>query len=288
VSVVKVVDDAWLAEVGIDRDVYSAMKNSLYPGAKDESIKMVVAYCRAAKLDPLQKPVHIVPMSVKDAVTSQYAFRDVIMPGIGLYRIQAERSGSYAGVGEPEFGPDVTEMLGGISVTYPKYCKVVVKKIVQGQICEFTGIEFWKENYASKGKDSTAPNAMWAKRPKGQLAKCAEAQALRKGWPEIGQQPTAEEMEGKSFDIDGPEEPAISAASSRVASQKERIKQKQMEAQKPPTQLLSEVLEKIDLSESKKELDSVAVMADGLSEDEKIVARKAFKEKSLEATKEPS
>jgi hypothetical protein len=28
---------------------------------------------------------------------------------------------------------------------------------------------------------------------------CTEAQALRKGWPEIGNEPTAEEMEGKTF-----------------------------------------------------------------------------------------
>ena len=30
----------------------------------------------------------------------------------------------------------------------------------------------------------------------------AEAQALRKAWPEIGQQPTAEEMEGKTLEVD--------------------------------------------------------------------------------------
>jgi len=49
----------------IDQHIWSALKNSLYTGARDESIKMVLDYCKAAKLDPMQKPVHIVPMSVK-------------------------------------------------------------------------------------------------------------------------------------------------------------------------------------------------------------------------------
>lgn len=46
---------------------------------------------------------------------------------------------------------------------------------------------------------------MWKKRGRGQLAKCAEAQALRKGFPEVGNQPTADEMEGKTLDM-GPAE----------------------------------------------------------------------------------
>jgi phage recombination protein Bet len=181
---------------GIDDSTWSALKNSLYTGAKDESIKMVIDYCKAGKLDPLQKPVHIVPMSVKDAATGKYSYKDIIMAGIGLYRIQAARSGKYAGVSEPEYGEDVTETLCGSEVTYPKWCKVTVKKIVDGTIVEFAAKEYWLENYASN--KSNAPNAMWAKRPYGQLAKCAEAQALRKAFPEfVSQQPTAEEMEGK-------------------------------------------------------------------------------------------
>ena len=157
---------------------------------------MVIEYCKACKLDPMQKPVHIVPMWDKNTKS----MKDTIMPGISLYRIQAACSNKYAGVSEPEHGDIVDTTLGGVKILYPEWCKVTVKKLVGNNIVEFTAKEYWLENYATARKDSTAPNAMWLKRPFGQLAKCTEAQALRKAFPEIiTQQPTAEEMEGKSF-----------------------------------------------------------------------------------------
>lgn len=181
-------------------ELMKVLRNSLYPGAQDESIKMAVGYCKAAGLDIMQKPVHLVP--IWDSKAQQ--MRDVVMPGIGLYRTQAARSGAYAGVTEPEFGPDVAEKLGGVEITYPAWCRVTVKRrLGDGTVAEFTAREFWKENYAVKGgkEKSIAPNAMWTKRPYGQLAKVAEAQALRKAFPEFGSQPTAEEFEGKEIDM---------------------------------------------------------------------------------------
>jgi len=73
-----------------------------------------------------------------------------------------------------------------------------------GTVAEFTSREFWLENYATKGgaEKSLAPNAMWTKRPRGQIAKCASAQALRIAFPEIASQPTADEMEGKQLHPD--------------------------------------------------------------------------------------
>lgn len=178
-------------------ELIQVLQNSLYPGAALQSIKMVMGYCKASSLDPMQKPVHIVPMW--DAKAGQ--MRDVIMPGIGLYRTQAARSGC-AGVSEPEFGPDATEEIGGQRITFPQWCRVTVKRrLATGEVVDFTAKEFWKENYSVKGgKDkSVAPNAMWTKRPYGQIAKCAEAQALRKAFPEIGSEPTADEMMGKTI-----------------------------------------------------------------------------------------
>ena len=56
-------------------ELTNVLRSSLYPGASPESIKMVLGYCRAAGLDPMQKPVHIVPMwdgkarQMRDVVT---------------------------------------------------------------------------------------------------------------------------------------------------------------------------------------------------------------------------
>jgi phage recombination protein Bet len=206
-----------------DDQLLSVMRDTLYPGARMESVQMVLSYCRARGLDPMKKPVHIVPMWMDGGM------RDVVLPGITSYRIDAARTGEYDGKSEPEFGPDMTRTFKGKvkrsgswedvaeTVTFPAWCKITVMR--RGKA--FHAKEYWLENYATQGK-SEVPNAMWAKRPYGQLAKCAEAQALRMAFPEeVGGQNTAEEMEGKSYGVEPeprnvvgvvvPDQPAIAA-----------------------------------------------------------------------------
>ena len=189
-----------------DAELIQVLESSFYPGAEPQSIQLVLGYCRAAGLDPMQRPVHIVPMWD----TKRNGYRDVVMPGIGLYRTGAARTGQYAGIGDPEFGPDVTERIGGVEITYPQWARVTVKRaLANGSVVEFSAREFWRECYASKGgkEKSPAPNAMWSKRPFGMLAKCAEAQALRKAFPELGNAPTAEEMIGQAMELEGEAQP---------------------------------------------------------------------------------
>lgn len=233
-----IVTDDWR---GNRAEAIRVLQSSLYPGAKDASVEMVLAYCEVAKLDPMKKPVHIVPMSVKSGRKDQsgkdiYENVDVIMPGIGLYRIQAARTGQYAGLEKPVFGPTQvlkfrrkeTEWTNGQKserwiddqIEYPEWCEVVVHRIVGGVRCAFVAVEYWIENYATDGRYSDAPNSMWARRTRGQLAKCAEAQALRKGFPEVGSQPTAEEMEGRTFEVNE-QRPAVIAATGQQSTPSE-------------------------------------------------------------------
>lgn len=243
-------ESAALPSMQVDeKELIDVLRNSLYPGAQDPSIKLVLSYCKAAGLDPMQKPVHIVPMQVSTGRKDDEGWdikenRDVIMPGVGLYRSQAERTGLYAGISEPEYGPmleltfiaDVWESVGGkrvkrsqnVTMKYPEWCRVTVEKLLDGKVCRYTAVEYWIENYATKSNKTEEPNAMWKRRPRGQLAKCAEAQALRKAFPgSVGSQPTAEEMEGKSLleddrtiDMPTSSKPPVDQPQSRSAKEK--------------------------------------------------------------------
>lgn len=271
-----------LAMRGIDEVTWGALCNTVYPGADPESVVMAIDYCRARKLDIMLKPVHLVPMQVTDSRTKQKVWRDVPMPGIGMYRIQADRSGNYAGADEPEFGPDVTEEFPDpwnqgqhITVTYPAWCKYTVYKIVGGHRVAFSSKELWKENYATQSGKTTAPNSMWKKRSYGQLAKCAEAQALRKAWPEIGSEPTAEEMEGKQMFSDEREinpSPQRKPESNIAASLKAAInKSAEVEQQAPEWSVeqeesYQELIGKIQLAENQEQLSALANSLAGLGD----------------------
>lgn len=189
---------------GIDPDTWVALKYSIYPGCREESIVNAYRYCQSRNLDVMKKPVHIVPtkVPVRDMNGNlvydrngnrEETYQDVLMPGINEYRVTASQTGMFAGQDEPQFGPVMKKY--GRDV--PEWCKVTVYRFVNGQKCAFTHIEFFEEACGLKNIYSNSPelNLVWFRRPRGQLAKCAEAGALRKAFPgEIGGVVTAEEM----------------------------------------------------------------------------------------------
>jgi len=269
----------------VDSSVRTALKTSLYPGASDASVDLVLAYCAAYQLDPMTKPVHVVPMKipVRDIhgnikKTSQgydiKESRDVIMPGIALYRIKAAETGAYLGCSDPIYGPDKTleyevdnwidgKRSGTIKKTlvYPESCTITVKRLVNGKIAEFTSTERWLENYATVGYGDT-PNAMWVKRPYAQLAKCTEAQGLRKAFPgEVGSQPTYEEMEGKEY---------IDTTATEVQPEPIKMPEPKKEAQATPAPAKTEEKGFNDLQENQIKMVRARAAVAGLDTDEKL------------------
>jgi len=183
-----------VARRGINEAQWRTLMGSLYPGAKGESVLMVLDYCAARKLDPMKKPCHIVPMQVKVAGTDRYEWRDVVMPGIYEHRTTATRTGQYLGHARPEYGPEI-EFAG---VTAPAWCDFTVYRWndVAKMRAEFHVRTFFKEVVAFNNGGKA--NQRWAKAPVQMLVKCAEAAALREAFPEeIGGEQTAEELDGQ-------------------------------------------------------------------------------------------
>ena len=181
-----------------------------FPSAKTpEAIMMALDYCRTRKLDIFKKPVHVVPMWS----TALGRSVETVWPSIMEIQTTATRTGVWAGMDRPIWGPDKTQTFTGrykdeneqwqdtsVTVTFPEWVAVTVYRLVNGRRCAFTEEVYWLEAYSTAGgKSSPIPTAMWIKRPRGQLAKCGKAASLRTAFPEeCGF--AAEEMDGKSLD----------------------------------------------------------------------------------------
>lgn len=192
-------------DMGISEAIWTTLTTSIFPGAAESSVMAAWAYCQARQLDVLKRPCHIVPMPVRDPDTGQERWRDVIMPGISELRTTAMRTGLYLGTTEPEYGPEIRVPINskdpdGDAITVPAWCRVTVLRWsdkAQREIA-FPHTERITETVV-RTKYGTI-NKMWQTRPIGQLTKCAEAGALRKGFPEeLGGEATAEEMHGRAL-----------------------------------------------------------------------------------------
>jgi len=197
-------------EMGHTKEQWQTLTQHFFPNAKSiNSIWLVAKICKAKGLDPLSRPYHIVPMY--DTKVQDYV--DTIWPGVGLYDIQASRSGKYAGKDPAQYGPnkkfsfpptDIGRQKGGreIVIEAPEWCTVTIYKMVDGQRVPYTSDPIYFEEYVQVVKGNNAksgqPNDMWRTKFRSQMAKCARASILRSTFPEFtGAEPTAEEMEGR-------------------------------------------------------------------------------------------
>lgn len=218
-------------EYGIEPAQWRVLLDQIFPSAKTpEAILMALEYCRARKLDIFKKPVHIVPMWS----TAHGREIETVWPGISEIRTTAARTGEYAGLDAPVFGPMKKTVFTGrikkweerqqvwkdveVEVTYPEWASIVAYRIVKGVRVPFHAILYWEETYA-RISPSEVPNAMWEKRPVGQFLKCLEAAVLREAFPEgIGSDYAAEEMEGRTIEMAGPAVADAIAAAARISA----------------------------------------------------------------------
>lgn len=137
-------------------------------GASETEAAVLIEVARIRRLNPFTGQVHFVKRW--DAMKG----RDVWACQVGIdgFRSIAERTGDYDGQDEAEFEHDKQGRL--VLARVRVYRKSIGRPFVgRAKVAEFIQTK----------RDGT-PTYMWLKMPENQTAKCAEAQAFRKAFPD--------------------------------------------------------------------------------------------------------
>lgn len=172
------------------------IKRLICPDATDTELALFGQVCQRTGLDPFAKQIYGIKRQG----------RLTIQTGIDGFRLTAQRSREYAGQEGPQWcGEDGVWRDVWLAKEHPSAARVGVYR--KGWTRPVWGIATWTE-YAQhyQGK----PQGQWSTQPSNMLAKCAEAQALRKAFPaELSGLYGKEEMD--QADNDGPP-PVLSEA----------------------------------------------------------------------------
>jgi phage recombination protein Bet len=147
------------------------LKDMLGKDLSDTDFTIYLRIIHRTGLDPFSKQIYAIPRNGKMTIQT----------GIDGYRLIAARTGELAGIEDSIFDTETNDNPGKATVT--------VWRFVQGQRVPFTASARWSEYAQPESKT-------WKKMPYVLLGKCAEALALRKGFPaELSAIYTREEMD---------------------------------------------------------------------------------------------
>ena len=160
----------------------SLVRTTIAKDLDEKEFNLFMAVCQAHGLNPILRQIHPV----------KYKGRMIFQVGIDGFRLQAQRSKEYRGQLGPYWCGDDGEWKDvWVSDTPPVAAKVGVyretlKDPNTGEflpvwgIAKFSSFAKWFPDKNGNGKHL---GEMWANSPDNQLAKCAEAQAIRKAFP---------------------------------------------------------------------------------------------------------
>lgn len=137
--------------------------------------------CRAVRLDPLRRQIYAFVFGKNNP---QYR-RMSVVTGIDGYRAIAERTGNY----RPDTAPPRIEYSDGAKDARSNplgivRCEVTVYKHAHGEWFPVTADAYWDEYAPLKDGALDPKKENWRKMARVMIAKCAEAQAIRRAWPD--------------------------------------------------------------------------------------------------------
>lgn len=144
----------------ITTEQIALIKSTIAHGANDTELQLFFYDCQRQGVHPLDKLIHFTKRGGKYTPIAS----------IDFMRQRAAQTGECGGIDDAVFRGD--PKTAGFVAT------VTVYRLVQGQRCAFTASARWPE-YKPDQNDF-----MWQRMPHTMLGKCAEAAALRKGFPQ--------------------------------------------------------------------------------------------------------
>lgn len=142
----------------------AVLKSDICANADERHIDYFLSVCHAKNINPFSGLLYL------QIRTSKGVKKAVVAATIDGARLAASRSGEYAGSDEPEYDKE-TGM--------PEWCKVTVWRMIEKERCAFTA-KIRMAEWMPEGEAAY----MWKKKPFHMLGKAAEAQALRKAFPD--------------------------------------------------------------------------------------------------------
>jgi phage recombination protein Bet len=188
------VPSAAIAPLQFTQEQSQMIRDTYANGASEGEFKVLMEVAKARNLNPLLRQIHFVQRWDSNKGRKVWSAQ-ISIDGI---RAIADRTGQYDGQDEPEneYAPD------------GKLIAVKVRVYRKGIPRPFVGVARWSE-YVQTTKEG-APTKFWQTMPHTMLAKCAEALAVRKAFPEdAGGLYVAEEM--MQAENDAPQLPRITA-----------------------------------------------------------------------------
>ena len=171
------------------------IKRTVAADTTDSEFNLFIEVARRLGLDPFKRQIHCVVYSKKNKDKRKLA----IIAGIDGLRALADRSGTYRPDDEataididPALKDVETNPLGIVSASLKAF-----KQDKKGEWFPITGTAYWEEfapirqqwadvngKWSPTDKWAIDASSLWRKMPRLMIAKCAEGQVLRKGWPE--------------------------------------------------------------------------------------------------------
>lgn len=170
---------AWLREEA----KLAMLRTNICPKLDDLEFEVFLEVCKITRLNPFIKQIYAVKRRDENDPSG---FRVTHQTGIDGLRLIAHRTGTYAGVELPEYSDRLVSVSDSSPLKLPEFVDVTIFKAMYPTAPKdedrAISTRLYVRDIIPLRKDGTTIG-LWHKMGRHLLAKCGEAQDLRKGWP---------------------------------------------------------------------------------------------------------